>query len=89
MPLPVKEADIRDSRLASDMTDPGSTSYELPGPFKSLNKEIQPDQVYSLAVRLRSERNPTHVLNPVGHLRQDFLLSEPRTQCHIRVQPKQ
>ena len=51
------------------MADESSRAYELTGPFKELNKNIQPENIYSLAVRLRSERNPTHVLNPVGHLR--------------------
>ena len=51
------------------MAEENSKVYELAGPFKELNKNINPDRIYSLAVRLRSERNPTHVLNPVGHLR--------------------
>jgi len=45
------------------------TAFELAGPFGQILKSVTPDQVFSLAVRLRAERNPTSVLNPVGQLR--------------------
>ena len=51
------------------MAEGQATAFELAGPFGQILKSVSPDQVFSLAVRLRAERNPTSVLNPVGQLR--------------------
>ena len=52
-----------------NMAEGHATAFELAGPFGEILKIVSPDQVFSLAVRLRAERNPTSVLNPVGQLR--------------------